>query len=267
MSTHALVAAALSKITNTQIITYDDYLLQKDKNPDYDYQMFDYGTLHETYLVKGPVSSDNIDVEEEILSSNNNVSSHNIRETENPIRNIENLYVKKFLGGTLTINDLNENSTISQLKDKIYETEGIPPDEQCLIIRNVFIKNLSGETITIRNINANTSISQLKNKIYEIERIPLDQQCLTFDHKTLQDHQTLGYYEITNDTTIYLTIRLLGGSNTIRVLDLDFLDPHYDYDFTNMKSSGNTYMRGNYKYNRPYGWKRIALKVLDKFPD
>ncbi|CAG8533855.1 1190_t:CDS:1 [Funneliformis mosseae] len=83
----------------------------------------------------------------------------------------------------------------------------------------------------------------------------------------MQDHQTLKHYEITNDTTIYLTLRVRGGSVTIYILDLDLLDPHFDYDFTNMKSSGETYMRGNFKYNRPYGWRRIALKVLNKFDD
>ena len=107
----------------------------------------------------------------------------------------------------------------------------------------------------------------MKNKIYEIEGIPPNEQILIYSLKTLQDHQTLSHYKITNDTTIYLNTYLLGGSITIHVLDPDFLDPSFDYDFTNMECLGDTYMRGNYKYNRPYGWNRIALKVLDKFSD
>ncbi len=278
MNSYALVAAALTKITKTKVITYDEYLLQKDSNRvNYqmfgsnsqclqpNYQIFDCKSLHKMYLVKGDVASNKIGVKGDIFT-NKILSSNNI-EMENPAKKIENLFVTKFLGKTLTIKNLNENFTVNQLKNKIYETEGIPPDDQCLFIGNIFIRNLSGDTITIKNINANTSISQLKNKIYETQGIPPDQQCLSYALKTLQDHQTLSHYEITNDTTIHLTIRVLGGTNTIHVLDPDFLDPSYDFDFTNMKCSGYTYMRGNYKYNRPYGWNRIALKVLDKFPD
>ena len=89
----------------------------------------------------------------------------------------------------------------------------------------------------------------MKNKIYEIEGIPLNKQILIYFLKTLQDHQMLNHYKITNDTTIYLNTYLLEGSIITYVLDPDFLDSSYDFDFTNMKCSGYTYMRGNYKYN------------------
>ncbi|CAI2165343.1 8494_t:CDS:1 [Funneliformis geosporum] len=272
MNTYALVAAALSKITNMRIVSHDEYLmlLQNDNNSDYNYQIFNYNSLHkhETYLVKSTDSSNHFIAAEVTSSDDDIVSSHDV-EIDNSTNNfyIENIFIKKFLGGTLTIKDLNVNSTVSQLKNKIYEAEGIPPDDQCLIIGNIFIKKLSGETITFRNINANTSVSQLKNVIYKTERIPSEELCLRYDNKTLQDHQTLKHYEITNDTTIYLTLRIHGGSVTIHILDFDFLDPPFDFDFTNMKCSGESYMRGNYQYHRPYGWRRIALKVLDQFDD
>ena len=43
-----------------------------------------------------------------------------------------------------------------------------------------------------------------------------------------------------------------------------FLDPHQDYDFTRMTDDGREYHRGGH---RPYGWKRIALKVKGKYND
>ncbi|CAB5368153.1 unnamed protein product [Rhizophagus irregularis] len=45
------------------------------------------------------------------------------------------------------------------------------------------------------------------------------------------------------------------------------LDTRYNYDFTNINDNKRTFMRGNFNYNRPYGWKRFALKVLDKYED
>lgn len=45
-----------------------------------------------------------------------------------------------------------------------------------------------------------------------------------------------------------------------------FLDPNFDFDFTDLKDN-STCMRGNEPYTRPTGWKRVAIKVLDKYPD
>ncbi|KAK7154905.1 hypothetical protein R3I93_009754 [Phoxinus phoxinus] len=49
-------------------------------------------------------------------------------------------------------------------------------------------------------------------------------------------------------------------------VDMDeFFDPRFGYDFTH--SDKSVYMRGNEQYKRPSGWYRIALKVLDKYPN
>ncbi|GBB92636.1 hypothetical protein RclHR1_20390001 [Rhizophagus clarus] len=44
-------------------------------------------------------------------------------------------------------------------------------------------------------------------------------------------------------------------------------DPDYDYDFTDVNYKGKTFMRGNFEYQRPCGWKRFALNVLNKYED
>ncbi|XP_026168282.1 uncharacterized protein LOC113133588 [Mastacembelus armatus] len=46
----------------------------------------------------------------------------------------------------------------------------------------------------------------------------------------------------------------------------EFFDPMYHYDFTNVKDS-QTYYRGEEKYERPCGWQRFAIKVLDKYDE
>ena len=50
-----------------------------------------------------------------------------------------------------------------------------------------------------------------------------------------------------------------------RTLDTKELDPDFDYDFTDVKDDGERYMRGGFEYKRPYGWKRIAIKVVGKY--
>ena len=44
------------------------------------------------------------------------------------------------------------------------------------------------------------------------------------------------------------------------------LDERYNYDFTDRTSEGKEYKRGNRTYQQPYGWKRIAMNVKDKYP-
>ncbi|XP_035499042.2 uncharacterized protein LOC118315681 isoform X1 [Scophthalmus maximus] len=44
----------------------------------------------------------------------------------------------------------------------------------------------------------------------------------------------------------------------------EFFAPQFDYDFTKLTDS-ETYWRGGEKYERPCGWYRFGLKVLDKY--
>ena len=44
----------------------------------------------------------------------------------------------------------------------------------------------------------------------------------------------------------------------------EFFAPQYDYDFTKLKDI-ETYRRGGEVYERPCGWFRFGLKVLDKY--
>ncbi|XP_074489731.1 uncharacterized protein LOC141766644 [Sebastes fasciatus] len=46
----------------------------------------------------------------------------------------------------------------------------------------------------------------------------------------------------------------------------EFFDQRFDYDFTNL-TAVETYHRGGEVYERPYGWQRFALRVLDDYED
>ena len=60
---------------------------------------------------------------------------------------------------------------------------------------------------------------------------------------------------------------LRGGGVSTYFIDSSLIDPKFDYDFTNKVSDGKKYFRGGYEYQRPYGWKRFAIKVLGWLED
>lgn len=75
--------------------------------------------------------------------------------------------------------------------------------------------------------------------------------------------------QIRNNSVIDFIPELIasGPSEPVVAISDDLLDPSYDYDFSNKTDDGTEYFRGEHPYYRPYGWKRIALKVAGKYED
>ena len=69
------------------------------------------------------------------------------------------------------------------------------------------------------------------------------------------------------ECTVQLVLSLKGGGKCKFTMDEDMLDEKYNYDFTNLKDDGKHFVRGGRKYIRPYGWKRVALNVKDRYDD
>ena len=126
----------------------------------------------------------------------------------------------------------------------------------------LYVKTLTGNVVTY-NIDPNATIENLKSVIQDAEGIPPDQQRLIFSGKQLEDRRLLSNYGIKDECTLH-SVRLLRGGQ-ISILDPSSIDPPYDYDFTNINDNNKEFMRGGMKYARPCGWKRYAIKVLDKF--
>ncbi|CAB4386865.1 hypothetical protein RhiirA5_492520 [Rhizophagus irregularis] len=122
----------------------------------------------------------------------------------------------------------------------------------------IFVKASFGKSHSIF-VAPNITVLELKQaiqaKLYIHRPIRLG-----FSGKILNDSRTLESYKIKRSDTIHILFRILGGCE-FYVIDDDFLDPKYDYDFTNLRDDGTKYIRGNVEYKRPYGWKRIALNV------
>jgi ubiquitin len=203
------------------------------------------------------------------------------------------LYVKTLTGKTITIY-VDPSETIGHLKNLIQDKQGSPPDQQRLIydtiqleddrtlndynIQNestiymvlrlrgggmsIVINTWSGKIIHVPVDKNPFTIRHIKDKIQELEKIPKENQILLLKGNQLADEKTIDNYKITHNSNIHL---VLNDRNQIKVLSEDLLEPKYDFDFTKLNDFGKSFTRGNEVYNRPCGWKRIALKVNGKY--
>jgi ribosomal protein S4E len=74
-----------------------------------------------------------------------------------------------------------------------------------------FVKTLTGKNI-VCSLNPEMTIAQVKAEIEKMEHIPVAQQRLIFQGKQLEDNQTISSYQIVNDSTLHLVLRLRGGA-------------------------------------------------------
>jgi ubiquitin len=78
----------------------------------------------------------------------------------------------------------------------------------------LFVKTLTGKTVSIE-IEEGESIEDVKAKIAEKEGIPPEQQRIIFGGQQLQDGKTVDDYNIGDDATLHLVLRLRGGLKNI----------------------------------------------------
>ena len=232
-----LIAAAFSSTIGSTVVTFDQYKKNKDKK---NYEPLELHQLFDASHQYGPIGDGEISARENVHVAGPLDSKESVPQTESQIR---------------------------EKKDCTYDRNAVENDKKVFTLR---IGGLGEKFFIVSNVAKSDRVSDVKVKVYEQTGIAPNIQRFLFQGKLLiDDHHISDYPAMGNNSTLMMVFRIRGGGGAPHPLayyvDDSLLDPHFDYDFTRKVNDGTKYFRGGYEYQRPYGWKRYALKVVGKY--
>ncbi|CAG8469647.1 10695_t:CDS:2 [Acaulospora colombiana] len=240
-----LISSALSAISGLNVVSDDKFVnILKNYNENKQLETSDF---HQ-FLVCGPTNTNVSEPTSNPKNDGKTINSDilfNKRSLHAKQLDIKNLHQSYLIGCPLGVPKKTSTSSVD-----IYQ---------------ISIKTLTNEVI-IANVKNATTVKLLKTSIHKQRGILPDK--LTFNGNQLEDGKSLGDYNIQKGSVLYMVHFLKKEAIPQCIfISQDFLDPKYDYDFTNINDDDRIFMRGQYEYKRPVGWNRIALKVLNKYED
>lgn len=88
----------------------------------------------------------------------------------------------------------------------------------------IFIKTMAGKTITLVEVQPSHIVYDIKEMIQDKEGTPPDQQRLIFAGVQLEEARTLSDYNIKDNTTLHLVLRLRGNGHPAPIVSVTCSD-------------------------------------------
>ena len=140
-----------------------------------------------------------------------------------------------------------------------------PPKQFSIFVQIILLPFGSKDCVQL-SVDGASKVAELKREIERLKEIRASKITMYCNKRLVPNSQTFCDAGIGPNSVLSMYVQVSKGSEFL--FEYLYLEPHFDYDFTSVKPNpGERYIRGGFKYQRPYGWYRVALKVTGVYED